>query len=117
MAPVVARSPGCDADDAKNRLAHDHIEVVPTFVGESGGRHDGPHHGAVIVTADIREDKPWACGLRRGYYGDEGHEREHHETESFDQHGFLQPGKGRRCPFPVSQDSTRVRPELRFTVR
>src|SRR2546428_6740582 len=105
MAPVVARSPGCDADDAKNRLAHDHIEVVPTFVGESGGGHDCPPHGAVIVTADIREDKPWACGFRRGDHGDEGYEPEHPATESVDQHGFLQPWQGGRWPFPGSQDS------------
>src|SRR2546428_9031791 len=96
MAPVVARSPRCDTDDDENRLAHDHIEVVPTFVGESGGRHDGPHDGAVVVTADIREDKPWACGLRRRPHGDEGYEREHHETQSLDQHGFLRPVKWRR---------------------
>src|SRR6266571_6950858 len=57
MAAVVTRGPGCDADDAENRLAHHDVEVVPTFVWEGSGGHDGPHDIAVVVTTDLREDE------------------------------------------------------------
>src|SRR5207245_7699716 len=73
MAAMIADRSRSDSGNTDDRLALHNVEVVPSFVRESGRGRDGADDAAVVITAELREDE--RGGVRTGgrQHSDDGH--------------------------------------------
>src|SRR2546428_2010575 len=107
VAAVVADRTRSDADDTDDRLALYHVEVVPSFVRESGRGRNRADDAAIVIAAEVREDE--RGGLRTGgrQHSHHSHKCKRDEAHQFQRHAFLRfwnPSKG-HPPLPESGPS------------
>src|SRR2546425_13128704 len=89
MAAMIADRSRSDSGNTDDRLALHNVEVVPSFVRESGRGRDRADDAAVVITAEVREDE--RGGVRTGgrQHSDDGHKYEGDEAHQFQRHIFL----------------------------